>query len=143
MVKDIIPNNYAVLLNEIKQLIRSAQYEALKAVNNELISLCWDIGQMIVERQKKEPWGKSVVEQLAKDLQAEFPGIGGFSSRNIWRMRGFYLTYKDSQKMPPLVAEIGLFLLCQRNWKENFLHLNRLQSCWGGWSDGIIHYKND
>ena len=50
MVKDVIPNNYAVLLNDIKQRIRSAQYEALKAVNKELISLYWDIGQMIIER---------------------------------------------------------------------------------------------
>ena len=82
-MKDLIPKDYAVLLNDIKQRIRSAQYEALKAVNKELISLYWDIGRIIVERQKEETWGKSVVEQLAKDLQAEFPGIHGFSTRNI------------------------------------------------------------
>ncbi len=68
---DLIPKDYPVLLNDIKQRIRSAQYQALKAVNKELISLYWDIGRIIVERQKEETWGKSVVEQLAKDLQAE------------------------------------------------------------------------
>jgi len=79
----LLPKDYATLLSEIKQRIRAAQYEALKAVNKEMISLYWDIGRMIVERQQGDTWGKSIVEQLAKDLQAEFPGIQGFSVRNI------------------------------------------------------------
>ncbi len=75
--------NCGELLVEVKQRIRSAQYEALKAVNKELITLYWDIGRMIVSRQQGETWGESVVEQLARDLQAEFPGINGFSARKI------------------------------------------------------------
>lgn len=51
MVNDLIPKDYVVLLNDIKQRIRSAQYEALKSVNKELISLYWDIGRIIVERR--------------------------------------------------------------------------------------------
>ena len=98
---------YGQLLGEIKQRIRSAQYAALKAVNKDLIVLYWDIGKLIVERQQGETWGKSIVEQLAKDLRAEFPGISGFSSRNIWRMRDFYLTYHANEKLTPLVAEIS------------------------------------
>ncbi len=62
---------------------------------------------MIVDRQEKEKWGKSVVEQLSKDVQIEFPGIRGFSSRNLWRMKDYYLTYKDNTKLPSLMAEIG------------------------------------
>jgi len=114
---DLIPKDYAVLLNDIKQRIRSAQYEALKVVNKEMISLYWDIGGIIVERQKGKTWGKSVVEQLAKDLYVEFPGMQGFSSRNIWRMRSFYLTYESNPKLPPLVAEIG--------WTHNYMILEK------------------
>lgn len=79
-----IPQDYGHFLGEIKERIRSAQYEALRKVNRELISLYWDIGRLIVERQRGAGWGKSVVENLAEDLQAEFPGIAGFSARNIW-----------------------------------------------------------
>ena len=79
-MSNITPIGYSELLADIKQRIRSAQYEALKAVNKELIALYWDIGRMIQERQKGHTWGKAVVTQLAKDLQKEFPGIGGFSS---------------------------------------------------------------
>ncbi len=92
---------------EIKQRIRSAQYEALKAVNREMINLYWDIGQIIVTQQQGASWGKSVVEQLAKDLQAEFPGISGFSAANLWRMRLFYESYVNNEKLAPMVREIG------------------------------------
>jgi len=105
---------YGSLLGEIKQRIRSAQYEALKSVNKELITLYWDIGKMITKRQEGETWGKSVVEQLSEDLQTEFPGMKGFSERNLWRMRDLYLTY---QKLPPSVAEIG--------WTHNILIIER------------------
>lgn len=104
------PPGYGVLLGEIKARIRSAQYEALKAVNKELIALYWDIGQMIVERQGNRPWGtwgQAVVESLARDLRNEFPGVGGFSRRNIFYMREFYRAYSSLKKVQPLVAQIG------------------------------------
>lgn len=112
-----IADDYKHLLMEVQQRIRSAQYDALKAVNREMINLYWDIGKMIVTRQQNVNWGKSVVEQLAKDLQAEFPGISGFSTRNIWRMRDFYLTYHSQEILPPLVAEIG--------WTHNIVILEK------------------
>jgi predicted nuclease of restriction endonuclease-like (RecB) superfamily len=102
---------------EVKQRIRSAQYEALKAVNREMINLYWDIGQMIFIKQQNSNWGKSVVEQLSKDLQTEFPGISGFSARNIWNMRSFYVTYSQNEKLQPLVAEIG--------WTHNIVILEK------------------
>jgi predicted nuclease of restriction endonuclease-like (RecB) superfamily len=83
------------------------QYEALKAVNKELVDLYWDIGRMIVERQDVEGWGKAVVEQLAADLRMEFPGVGGFSASNLWRMKAFFEAYSGLEKLAPLVREIG------------------------------------
>ncbi|MFH1352004.1 MAG: PDDEXK nuclease domain-containing protein [bacterium] len=107
MEKKIIVNEYAKLLQDVKHRIRSAQYEALRAVNKELILLYWDIGRMIVERQKKHGWGKSIVETLAKDLRAEFPGMRGFSSQNLWYMRQFYAEYHKNANLQPLVGEIS------------------------------------
>jgi predicted nuclease of restriction endonuclease-like (RecB) superfamily len=111
------PQNYPRLLAEIKERIRSAQYEALKAVNKELVGLYWDIGQMIVERQDVEGWGKAVVEQLATDLRTEFPGVGGFSASNLWRMKAFFEAYTGLEKLAPLVREIG--------WSHNLAILER------------------
>ncbi len=104
---------YREFFAEIRQKIRDAQYKALKAVNKELINLYWDIGKMIVERQKKLGWGKSVVEKLSVDLQSEFHGISGFSYANLWRMRLFYNTYQNNEKLAPLVREIS--------WSHNII----------------------
>lgn len=113
---DIEPD-YMAMLAEIKERIRSAQYEALKAVNRELVGLYWDIGQMVCERQAGETWGKAVVSQLANDLQHEFPGIKGLSASNLWRMRLFFQTYSANEKLAPLVREIA--------WSHNLIILER------------------
>ncbi len=107
MKKIIRPIEYGNFLNEVKARIRAAQYEALKKVNKELIGLYWDIGKMIIIRQKKHEWGKAIVENLAADLQAEFPGVRGYSAQNLWYMRQFYQEYAGNKNLQPLVGEIS------------------------------------
>jgi predicted nuclease of restriction endonuclease-like (RecB) superfamily len=113
----LVPAEYIALLSEVKERVRSAQYAALRSVNKELVALYWDIGRMIVGRQVESSWGKSVVERLAADLQAEFPGVSGFSASNLWRMKGFYEVYAPSEKLAPLVREIA--------WSQNLVILER------------------
>lgn len=106
----LITNNngeYLTFRDDIMQRIRNAQYDAMRAVNKEMISLYWDIGRQITERQKELGWGKSVVENLSKDIQKEFPGIQGFGVRNIWNMARFYTEYQSNPILHPLVAEIS------------------------------------
>jgi predicted nuclease of restriction endonuclease-like (RecB) superfamily len=102
-----LQTGYGQLLIAIKERIRKAQHQALKAVHREQIDLYWDIGRMIVERQKKYGWGKAVVETLARDLRLEFPGALGFSVQNLWYMRQFYSEYSANSKLQPLVGEIS------------------------------------
>lgn len=73
--------------------------------------------RLIVERQEGASWGRSIVEQLARDRQAEFPGLGGFSAANLWRMRRFYETYASDEKLAPLVREFG--------WSHNLVILEK------------------
>jgi len=110
-------SEYKSFVIEIKEKIYQSQLQAMKAVNTELLALYTDIGKSIVEKQDLYGWGKSVVENLSKDLQKEFPGVTGFSSRNLWRMRGFYLEYENNTKLPPLVAEIG--------WSHNLVIIEK------------------
>ncbi|ABX32444.1 protein of unknown function DUF1016 [Petrotoga mobilis SJ95] len=107
MDSDIIKRaEYTEFINELKERIQIAQTKAILSVNRELIYLYWNIGKSIVEKQEDMGWGKSVVEQLAKDLRREFPDVKGFSSRNIWRMRAFYLAFtEDVIKLSQAVPE--------------------------------------
>ena len=97
---------YIDLLTGVKARIQAARIAASRSVNKELILLYWDIGRSIVERQKDEGWGKSVVEQLSKDIQKEFPGTAGYSPDNIWKMRQFYCVYTDREFLLQPVTEI-------------------------------------
>lgn len=103
----ILSPEYLNFKNEITARIRSAQYEALKAVNKEMITLYWEVGKRITEQQTALGWGKSVVENLSRDIQKEFPGIQGFGVRNMWNMALFYTEYQSNEILQPLVAEIG------------------------------------
>jgi predicted nuclease of restriction endonuclease-like (RecB) superfamily len=89
----------------------------MKAVNKELLGLYWEIGEEIHNQQQEKGWGKSIVEVLAKELQLEFPGVKGFSARNLWNMRNLYLAYSKNEKLQPLVAEIS--------WTKNVIIMER------------------
>lgn len=99
--------NFTIFVKDIKTKILSSQYEALKAVNKELINLYWEIGKNIVEKQEEFGWGKSVVQNLSEELQKEFVGMKGFSVQNLWNMRQFYLEYYENEKLQTLSREIG------------------------------------
>ena len=75
---------YGPFLEQIKQRIQTARIQASLAVNRELLQLYWNIGKEIVSQQARQGWGDSVLPQLAKDLQAAFPGVSGFSRRNLY-----------------------------------------------------------
>lgn len=107
MEENLVNSDYKIFIGQIKEKIRNSQYEAMKVVNKTIINLYWGIGKEIYNQQEEKGWGKSIVEVLAKEIQREFPGTKGFSARNLWRMRNFYVEYSKNKILPPLVAEIS------------------------------------
>jgi len=151
-----LPADYPAALSDLKQLIAKAQARAALAVTGELIGLYWRVGKTIVRRQAHAGWGTAVVERLAFDLREAFPGLEGFSPRNIWRMRQFYLTWSmqetdtavsesrargSTQRPPRVVAELpwghNIVLLQQvddhaaRRWYAEAARMN-------GWSRSVL-----
>ena len=111
---DTLPKNYPQFLEDIKSRIRTAQIKAALSASREMIILYWDIGRSIIDRQTREGWGKSVVERLGVDLQKEFPGVGGFSVGNLWRMRALYISYTvDTGKLVQTARDLGGPILAQ------------------------------
>jgi hypothetical protein len=112
-------DSYHAFLIEIKERIHAANTRRC-AVNLELPSPHWDIGRLIDQRQQGETWGRAVVESLANDLRAEFPGVGGFSAANLWRIKQLYEAYAKDEKLAPLVREIS--------WTKNLVILERCKA---------------
>ncbi|HRH40710.1 MAG TPA: PDDEXK nuclease domain-containing protein [Pyrinomonadaceae bacterium] len=88
--------NYAEFLAEVKSQIKSNQAKAALAVNAALIAMYWNIGEMIAENQALFAGRNNYIDQLAKDIQAEFPGIKGFSRTNLFSIRQFYIFYSQN-----------------------------------------------
>jgi predicted nuclease of restriction endonuclease-like (RecB) superfamily len=105
---------------EIIAIIERARENAFRAVNREVISMYWDIGAYVSERVKHGGWGKAVVQDFAEFIQSRFVGIQGFSASNIWRMRQFYETYKDNERLAEKTHDI--------NWTNNLKIMARAKT---------------
>lgn len=112
--------NYKNFLHLLKQKIYSAKSKAVLCANRLMIELYFEIGKEIVTKQESLGWGKSVVEQMSKDLIDEFGEKSGYSSFNLWRMRNFYLSYVDNENLAQLVREIS--------WGQNILIFEKCKS---------------
>ncbi len=155
---------YADLLTSVKVRIRQGQTRAVMAANAELISLYWDVGKMIDERQRLEGWGAGVIPRLSRDIRNELPEVKGFSERNIKLMVQFYHEYPDLMPIGQRAVaqltvqlspeqedgkELMQRLVAQLLWSQNVLLIQAVKDlsirCWyarstieQGWSrDGL------
>lgn len=114
------PEGYADWLAELKGRIHRAQQRATLAVNRELITLYWQIGRDILERQAQQGWGAKVIDRLSHDLRTAFPEMQGFSPRNLKYMRAFAEAWPD--------AEFVQAVLAQLPWYHHLALLEKLTS---------------
>lgn len=105
---------------DIILLIKQSRTNAIRAVNDELINLYWNIGEYISKKLEQSEWGDSVVTELARYIQKNEPEIKGFSDKNIWRMKQFYETYKNFPKLSTLLREIS--------WSHNMAIFSRCKT---------------
>ena len=109
-----IDTDYAEWIAELKHRYRSAQVKASVRVNAEKLLFNWELGRDLVQKKAEERWGAGVVEQVSLDLQREFPNADGFSTRNIWYMKQWYLFYyQEDTKLHQLGAVLYLEFLYQ------------------------------
>jgi len=106
---------YASWLSGLKSKIRASQIKAAVQVNYELLSLYWQLGVGILQKQKEAHWGDALIPQLSADLLADFPGMTGFSRTNLFYIKKWVLFYTkeivpqaagQSYDMPPGVGQI-------------------------------------
>ena len=80
-----------LLYESIKELVEQSRNRVYQTVNIEMINLYWNIGKMIVEKQKGEKrakYGDLLIIAISRKLTEYFDK--GFSIQNLRRMRQFY-----------------------------------------------------
>ena len=141
-------NEYKIFLQDIKQKIYSAKSRAILSANRLMIELYFEIGRTIVEKQEALGWGKSVVEQMSKELIEEFGEKSGYSSQNLWYMRQFYNSYKDNPILQQFVGEIPwgsnivIFTKCKDDVQKEYYIKNTIEN---GWNRNVLmhHIKTN
>lgn len=96
---------YSQTIKQLKTAILASRYKAAVLANRELLTLYFNVGKLITEREKKGSWGDKILTQLSTDLQHELPGLKGFSASNIKRMKLFYQQWDTSFAISPLPTD--------------------------------------
>ncbi len=121
---------------DVLALIEAARNRAYQAVNTELVTLYWQLGEYISQKIEKAEWGDGVVEELAATLARRYPGVRGYTRPNLFRMRQFYEAYRGKKKVSPLVRQLPwthhLIILSQtrRPEEREFYMLAAINGCW-------------
>jgi predicted nuclease of restriction endonuclease-like (RecB) superfamily len=131
--------NYKAWLADIKSKIRNAQLKAAVAVNTQLLEFYWELGADIIEKQKNAKWGDGLVDQLSKDLSAEFPEMKGFSRSNLMYIRQWYLFYSGGtpivQQPVGQLAQQPVALITQIPWGHNIAIISKCEN-----TDEALYY---
>jgi len=113
-------HEYNIWFSDLKQRIRLARQNASLSVNYTLMELYWKIGSDMIEKEKIASWGSGFIERLSRDLTHEFPDMKGFSRRNLYAIRQWYLFYSSqSSIVPQSVAQIP--------WGHNRLIISKIK----------------
>jgi predicted nuclease of restriction endonuclease-like (RecB) superfamily len=105
-IKKITSQEYNQWLAELKEKIRNSQLRAGLKVNTELLSLYWELGKAMTDKQANSTWGDKIITQLAADLTAEFNDLEGFSRSNLFNIRKWYQFYATA--LPIVQQSVGL-----------------------------------
>ncbi len=107
---------------EVLALIEAARRRAYQAVNTELVDLYWQLGAYLSQKIDSAEWGAGVVDELAATLARRYPGMRGYTRRNLFRMRQFFEAYRGQKKVSPLVTQLPwthhLIILSQTRRRE-------------------------
>jgi len=135
---------YKKLIKQLKEKVVSARTRAILAVNSEQIKLYWEIGKMIIERQKNTRWGAKLLEQVSFDLRNNFPDMKGFSRSNVHNMKQFAQTYSSSEIIQQPVGQLPwghISLLIQKVKNETAREWYAEQAIQQGWArDALTRY---
>mgnify|MGYP001254029554 CR=1 FL=1 len=114
------------VFSDLLQQIKKTRQRVFTQINKTLIDLYWSVGETISQKVQSEAWGKGVVTELAKYIAENAPDIKGFSDKNLWRMKQFYETYRDNEKLSLLVRglpwshNLAIFSRCKTEEEQEF-----------------------
>lgn len=103
--RNILSGDYLKIVRDISENIRTSRYLAARNANRESLLLYYRTGKLLSARITSTDWGDAVLEIISKGIQKNFPGIRGFSIRNLYNMRQFYEAYSSIEILQSATAK--------------------------------------
>ena len=124
------------IYDEISNLLKEARRNIVSNINTTMTKTYFLIGKRIVEEEQngneRAEYGEKLIKNLSKRLTEEFGK--GFSKRNLWQMKQFYLAYSKVQTVSAqfkLSWSHYLILMRMENIEErNFYEIESIQNNW-------------
>ena len=124
--KDASVQLYQQFLAEIVNMVQHHRVLAVHEIQSISNTLYWNIGEQILKKQQEHGWGKSVIEQLSKDLEHHIGKGVSWSPRNLWFMRQLVDEYSNL-KQPVSELEDLKKLISIVPWGHNILILQQVK----------------
>ncbi len=87
------PLEYRRDFDEVYRIITAHRKRVVRAVNNESMSMVWEVGGYVSNKLKTSIWGDGVVRQLSEFIRTKDPKARGWSYRTLYKMVQLYDTY--------------------------------------------------
>ena len=104
---------------EIINIIQNHRQSAYRKINEELVTMYFEIGKYLSEKVKSEDWGSKAIDKLVLIIKSQYPYLKGFNRAGLYRMIQFYETYRDNIIVSPLVTQLS--------WTNNYKVLKQLR----------------
>lgn len=101
-----LPDWYPELLRTVSDQVATGRGRAIRAVNEQVILTYWQVGREILDRQDAEGYGTRVIDRLSADIRKRFPGVKGYSPRNLKYMRAFAAAWPEIEVVQQAAAQL-------------------------------------
>ena len=119
--------DYREWLAELKSRYRQVQLKAAVTVNTALLAFYWELGADILTRQSNTAWGQGFLAQISADLMKEFPGVAGFSERNLKYIRQWVQFWGVGTETAP-IGQQAVAQLQSIPWGHNLTLISKCQT---------------
>ena len=112
----------------IKGAILRAQAQASQSSNAIQLSLYYGIGRYVSINLQQAHWGAKALDTISERLQRELPGLRGFSSGNLKKMRIFYEEWQCLSIGSPMANQLQQKLILIWVTRRIFLGLRQSEA---------------
>lgn len=139
-------SEYKKWIVSLKSKILNSQIRASLKINIELLSLYWELGKELVEKEQYYAWGEMFLAQISRDLKADFPELKGLSAQNLKHIRYWYKFYQPhlTTDMESMIKSIPwghnqrIMYKCQ-NVDEALFYVRKTMD--NGWSRSVLEHQ--